>query len=241
MLGLGYTEWTVFQLFLSLLITSPCPSGTNYGSLEANCCLFLQDRRSHFGCKRRVYVSSEISVVCGHHAVTEVLYVVSDQLWITQKISLSRIYWLDTGFGLVIGFIWLLWTVTTSNYNRLTNLRTLYFTVVRASSSQFVFSSHRLVTTSNIVDSSAFLLDASYLRWLATGWHLTRSQSYFTICGLPPITSSWHKAPWGSRPKIFFKLNPCSRSPYVTSPVTRKWGFLLWICLACCLVYISHI
>jgi hypothetical protein len=34
-----------------------------------------------------------------------------------------------------------------------------------------------------------------------------RSQSYFTTGGLPPISSSWHQAPWDPRPDFFFRLN----------------------------------
>jgi hypothetical protein len=41
---------------------------------------------------------------------------------------------------------------------------------------------------------------------LFTDWQLTvlqRVKSYFTTGGLPPISSSWHQAPWDSRPVIF--------------------------------------
>jgi hypothetical protein len=38
----------------------------------------------------------------------------------------------------------------------------------------------------------------------------------------------------------FFQLNPCGHSPYVTSPLTRGWVYLLWTCLAFCQVYVSH-
>jgi hypothetical protein len=37
---------------------------------------------------------------------------------------------------------------------------------------------------------------------------------------------------WGSRPDFFLQLNPYGHSPYVTSSLTRRWGCLLWICLA---------
>jgi hypothetical protein len=39
----------------------------------------------------------------------------------------------------------------------------------------------------------------------------------------------------------FFKLNPCGHSPYVTPSLTRGLVCLLWICLAFCQVYVSHI
>jgi hypothetical protein len=33
-----------------------------------------------------------------------------------------------------------------------------------------------------------------------------QSQSYFTTDGLPPISSSWCRAPWDSRPELFFSI-----------------------------------
>jgi hypothetical protein len=42
----------------------------------------------------------------------------------------------------------------------------------------------------------------------------------------------------GTKPSLrlktrdFFRLNPCSPSPYITFSLTRRWGCLLWICLA---------
>jgi hypothetical protein len=41
--------------------------------------------------------------------------------------------------------------------------------------------------------------------------------------------------------RLFFQLNPCGHSPYVTSSLTRRWVCLLLICLAFRQVYISHI
>jgi hypothetical protein len=35
---------------------------------------------------------------------------------------------------------------------------------------------------------------------------LSQSQSYFTTGGLPPISSSWRRAPWNSRPDFFFSI-----------------------------------
>jgi hypothetical protein len=42
---------------------------------------------------------------------------------------------------------------------------------------------------------------------------------------LPPTSSSWRQAPWGSRPVIlfFFQTNPNSYSLYVTCSLTRTW------------------
>jgi hypothetical protein len=50
-----------------------------------------------------------------------------------------------------------------------------------------------------------------------------QSQNYFTTGGLPPISSSWQKDLWDSRPVIFFQLNTCGYSPYATSSLTRGW------------------
>jgi hypothetical protein len=69
----------------------------------------------------------------------------------------------------------------------------------------------------------------------------SQSQSYFTTGGLPPISSFWSKAPWDSRPEIFFQLNPCGHSPYVTFSLTRRWLCLLWIYLAFLQVFVSYL
>jgi hypothetical protein len=69
----------------------------------------------------------------------------------------------------------------------------------------------------------------------------SQSQSHFTTGGLPPINSSWSRASWDPRPKIFFQLNSCGNSSYVTSSLTRRCVCLVWICLASRQVYISHI
>jgi hypothetical protein len=39
----------------------------------------------------------------------------------------------------------------------------------------------------------------------------------------------------------FIRLNPCCHSLYVTSPLTRVWVCLLWICWTFCEVCVSHI
>jgi hypothetical protein len=61
-----------------------------------------------------------------------------------------------------------------------------------------------------------------------------RVKRYFTTDGLPPISSSWRQASWGSRPEsfLFLQLSPYGHSPCVTSSLTRRWACLLWICLA---------
>jgi hypothetical protein len=85
--------------------------------------------------------------------------------------------------------------------------------------------------------------------WLTTGCECqlandSHSYSYFMTVSLLPISLSCLLAPWGSQPEFFFlppHLNPCGHSPYVTSFLTREWVCPLWICLAFCQVYVSHI
>jgi hypothetical protein len=38
-----------------------------------------------------------------------------------------------------------------------------------------------------------------------------------------PISSSWRRAPWDSRPQCSFQLNTCGHSPFVTSSLTTGW------------------
>jgi hypothetical protein len=56
-------------------------------------------------------------------------------------IILSRVKWLDKGFGLVIGFIGILQTVTTINYSVIANSDALQFTRARTKPSQSAVSS----------------------------------------------------------------------------------------------------
>jgi hypothetical protein len=70
---------------------------------------------------------------------------------------------------------------------------------------------------------------------------VSQSQKLLYYWLFAPISSSWSKASWDSRPEIFFQLNSCGISPYVTSSLTRWWVCLLWICLAFRQVYFSHI
>jgi hypothetical protein len=64
------------------------------------------------------------------------------------------------------------------------------------------------------------------LPWTTSSWRmeLSQTQSYFTTGGLPPISSTWRQAPWGSEYSNFiFQLNTCCHSPYVTSCLTTAW------------------
>jgi hypothetical protein len=124
--------------------------------------------------------------------------------------------WLDTGFGLVIGFIGNLQLVITSNYSALPNSRTLQFTAAFA-------KSPRSAVSSPVVPGNGFQ-QYPLLPLLPAGYHLTtnystddgesltfwtyplqsQSQSYFTTGGSPPISLSWRQASRGARPKSFF-------------------------------------
>jgi hypothetical protein len=62
--------------------------------------------------------------------------------------------------------------------------------------------------------------------YLAVAWlweSCNSSLIVFSGARLLPINSSWHQAPWDSRPAFFFQLNPYSPSPYVTSSLMRRW------------------
>jgi hypothetical protein len=52
---------------------------------------------------------------------------------------------------------------------------------------------------------------------------VSQSQSYFMTGTIPPISSSWRRAPWDSQQEFFFspKLNTCGHSPYITSSLVR--------------------
>jgi hypothetical protein len=64
------------------------------------------------------------------------------------------------------------------------------------------------------------LFTASSDEWIQTKYE---RESYFTTVGLPPISSSWRRAPWDSRPEYFLRLNTCSHSPYVTPSLMSGW------------------
>jgi hypothetical protein len=64
-------------------------------------------------------------------------------------------------------------------------------------------------------------LNSILVQFFQLNWQ-SRSQSFFTNGGLPPISSSWRQASWDSRPVIFFHLNYCGYSPYVTSSLTKE-------------------
>jgi hypothetical protein len=73
---------------------------------------------------------------------------------------------------------------------------------------------HTLVST---VTSSLPLLGSGFQRWTEhqqfSNWdsqsqNQSQSQSYFTTGGLPPISSSWRQAAWGSKSDTFFAIEP---------------------------------
>jgi hypothetical protein len=116
-----------------------------------------------------------------------------EDLGVDWRIILSG-DWLQTGCGLVIGFIEHLQIVTTRNYSAIANSHTLQFTTARTKPSQSAMSP---------------LLPCSCSCRLATVPQLLQNQSpsYFMTGGLPPISSSWRQAPWPAspwRPDSFF-------------------------------------
>jgi hypothetical protein len=119
-------------------------------------------------------------------------------------------------FGLANGFIDHLYTQlgTTSNYSATANLHTLQITtaIAKPFPACCIFTSRSLTTASNSGDSSASRSQVlSSQAPVQNSTELIQSWSYFTICGCPPIISSWRQAPWDSRPEVsfFFQLRPC--------------------------------
>jgi hypothetical protein len=80
-------------------------------------------------------------------------------------------------------------------------------------------SLHRLTSNSSSTTSHLWLFSS-------------QSQSYFTTGGLPPIRSSWRRAPWDSRPDFFSQMNTCSHSAYIKSSRQRGWICRLKLLLA---------
>jgi hypothetical protein len=88
-------------------------------------------------------------------------------------------------------------------------------------------------------DCSGPLLSGVFLALISLFWTVvsqSQSQSCFTTGGIPPISSSWRRVPWDSRPEFFFQLNTCGHSPYITLRIlgdgvqtgsTRHRGHLL--------------
>jgi hypothetical protein len=126
----------------------------------------------------------------------------------------SCLKWLETGFGLVIGFTGLLKLETTISYSIVANSHTLQFTIAGTKSSQYVFTRRCLGTAVNNVDSSA----SAFTTLLAGHFLTTRLQ---TRPGLSPseltgqnqrclttdgqsASQSWcQEAPSGAQDQIF--------------------------------------
>jgi hypothetical protein len=139
------------------------------------------------------------------------------------------IRWLD-----LLALLLQLQSVMTAHNQWLSKTRSIPYWITSVFSST-VMNDERLITAHILNCLERRLSDESPVH------SQIQSQSYFTTGGLSPISSSWRQAPWDSRPQIFFQLNSCGNSPYVTSSLTRRWLHLLWIRLAFRQVYISHI
>jgi hypothetical protein len=103
----------------------------------------------------------------------------------SYKYSHCTCWWLDTGFGLVIGFTEILQLVTTSNYNAFANLHILQITATHAKSSQFTVSSctHCLVVAFDNADP-LYCFRAQQLLFLLAGDWLASNQ---WLCLLSPV------------------------------------------------------
>jgi hypothetical protein len=143
------------------------------------------------------------------------------------------------GIGLDIGFIDHFNTQLQIplNYSVITDFHILQITSAHAKSfpARNVFTGSCLATASSHDYSSASGLE-SFLNsdCLPTASSCqSQSQSYFTTGGLPPISSSWRRAPWDSRPDFCSQLNTFGQSLYIISSLTRgrtcclKWMLAL--------------
>jgi hypothetical protein len=131
-------------------------------------------------------------------------------------IMLSSVKWLDTGFGLVNGFIGLLQVVTTRNYSAPDNSRTLQFTIAHTKPSR----PYRLPTVSKL------LMAATRGHWLPT----TRYHWLAHTSDLEHVCRLWIKAPVGC-PYI-----ASARTQHRTRPPTI---LLLVCCVRIC--YCGHV
>jgi hypothetical protein len=122
---------------------------------------------------------------------------------------------------------WIYWTPTNRNY-------TLKFTTARTKSNQ---------PASNGFQRRIFL---SFRVHVLTGWRLSHNFLIKVKVTLP-LAVYRQSVRLGASPleahdqRFSFQPNSCGNSPYVTSSLMRRWVYLLWICLALCKVYISHI
>jgi hypothetical protein len=123
---------------------------------------------------------------------------------------------IQTGFGFMIGFIGLSdtargytlqFTVTHTHTCPVTSSLPLLGSGLQRRTFPFLLGSRTVPGL-----SYQLLTATAHNDWLthspanSTVCHQSQSQiqTYFTTDGLPPISSSWRQAPWGSRPEIFF-------------------------------------
>jgi hypothetical protein len=118
----------------------------------------------------------------------------------------SRIQWLDTGFGLVIGFTGLLQFVTTINYNAIAISHSLHSSMARTKSS---ISSHARPGNGSQHCPLLPLLNVSGPRWLAALSHLTQD------------SNSSPFSPDSSKSKSHYDRRSVGQSVLVSS---RIWG-----------------
>ena len=137
-------------------------------------------------------------------------------------------------FGLVIAFTEHLWNVTTSNYSVIANSHTLQFTTGRTVFSLCCFfTGCRLVTSSNaVVSSASVFMHLLVGDCLPTKWTQIKVKVIVSL----RLAVYWKPVCLGANPlrpttRIFFQLNPCCHSPYVTSSLTRGWAYCLQLLL----------
>jgi hypothetical protein len=167
-------------------------------------------------------------------------------MWLKWNI-LWHIYWPDTKFGLVIGFIGLLKLVTVCNYSIIANSHTSQCTIACTNFSQFtyVFINFCFVRVLNNVDSSASVLmplpagdclatpshDCLLTAWLAlTGSWLTHGGNSLTFL------TYWNSS-WFSLFSLSMALIENTVLPSSGSTVSLLWRnvFVAMETVTCCL------
>jgi hypothetical protein len=173
--------------------------------------------------------------------------------YVQQNINLTEVkyghvyQWLKTGFGLVIGFIAQLYSSLQHSTN---HYRTHYVFEV-------CYSRHYpLLGNGFQLWKFPFLWVAELSAASAISFSLLISATFNRLNQQPKakvkvkvtlrLALYRQSLRLGAKPlethdQRFFQLNPCDHSPYVTCSLPRRWVCLVWICLAFCHVYVSHI
>jgi hypothetical protein len=166
----------------------------------------------------------------------------------SNSFILSRL-WLQMRFGLITGFIEHLQIVITKKYDSRTELHTpkITLTTSHIKTSHFAMSSLVVAWWQTSTVSSASVLTFLRVRdCLITNSLLQQSALKVKAKDTLWLVVYRQSVRLGTKPlethdQRFFQLNPCGHNPYATHCLMRSWVYFLWICLAFCQVYVSHL